>query len=76
MIHCISINNYTQEKLLVCFNQCTMNNICPNMKSKELDVLMVDDFIIAAQQLLRLFLAFSCFFEVNIPLRAYDIRAT
>ena len=46
------------------------------MKSKELDVLMDDDFIIAAQQLLRLLLAFSCFFEVKIPLRPYDIRTT
>ena len=31
------------------------------MKSKELDELVINDFIIAAQQLLRLLLAF-CFF--------------
>ena len=75
MIHCTIINNYTPEKLLVYFNQCTMNNIRPNMESKELDVLMIDDFIIDAQQLLRLLLAF-CFFEVKIPLRPYNIRTT
>ena len=76
MIHCTIIINYTQEKLLVYFNQCTMNNIGPYMKSKELDVLRIDDFIIAAQQLLRLLLAFSCFFEVKILSRPYDIRTT